>query len=84
MPYIRQSLTVWSATNAKRKVKGDLIFISRMSKGTIWINGKPFTYNADLVYHGKEALNKTAEDIIEDYEKKRRKKRVIIIKRKSR
>lgn len=83
MPRLRQELQVWSFTN-KKKTLPEFLFIDRKSIGTIWVNGKPFTYNAELVYHGEEALNKTAEDIIEDYEKKRRKKRVIIIKRKSR
>lgn len=81
MAQARQWLRVWSARNAKPK-KG--LFINKMSIGTIWINGVPFTYNADLVYRGEDALNTTIEDIYDDYEKRRTsKRRVIVIKKRS-
>ena len=56
-----------------RKTKG--VAINRNSIGTIWINGVPYTYNANLVYANKV----TVDQIVEDSQPKRK---IIIIKRK--
>lgn len=68
----------------RKAAKKELLFIDKRSIGTIWVNGVPFTYNADLVYHGEAAMNTTIEDIYDDYEKRRTsKRRVIVIKKRS-
>ncbi len=81
MATVRQKLVIWSARNPKGP-KG--LFINRMSIGTIWVNGVPFTYNADLVYRNEDALNTTIEDIYDNYEKRcTSKRRTIVIKKRS-
>lgn len=52
------------------------LFIDRKSVGTVWINGVPHTYNANLVYDHPV----TVDQIIEDSQP--RKKKVILIRRK--
>lgn len=56
-----------------RRARG--VAINRNSIGTIWINGVPYTYNANLVYANKV----TVDQIVEDSQPKRK---IIIIKRK--
>lgn len=72
MARARQILIIGSPRG--RKTKG--IAINRNSVGTIWIDGVPHTYNADLVYQNKV----TVDEVIED--SKPKKKKVIIIRRK--
>lgn len=59
--------------------KGNLLFIDRKSIGTIIIDGVPRSYNLDLVYNNEQP---TIDRMIEDSQKKKRKKKVIRIRRK--
>lgn len=78
MPSVYQSLRILSSKRKKIK-KG--IFISKHSVGTIFINGKPLTYNADLVYKDEDDI--TWQRIQEDYDRRhgKNRKRVIVIRR---
>lgn len=71
MARARQVLIIGSPRN--KKTKG--VAINRNSIGTIWVNGVPYTYNANLVYSNQV----TVEQIVEDSQPKRK---IIIIKRK--
>lgn len=74
MARARQILIIGSPKG--RKTRG--IAISKKSIGTIWVNGIPHTYNANLVYSNKV----TTEQIVEDDQKNKTKKRIILIRRK--
>lgn len=51
------------------------IAINKKSIGTIWVNGIPHTYNANLVYNNPVMV----DEIVEDSEPK---KKIIFIRRK--
>lgn len=72
MARIKQVLVIGSPRN--RKPKG--IAINKNSIGTVWINGVPHTYNANLVYNNQV----TVDQIVEDSQPKQK---IIIIKRRS-
>lgn len=74
MARARQILIIGSPKG--RKTRG--IAINKKSIGTIWVNGIPYTYNANLVYSNKV----TTEQIVEDDQKNKTKKRIILIRRK--
>lgn len=67
-----KQIIIWGRPR-NRKTKG--VAINRNSIGTVWINGVPYTYNANLVYANKV----TVDQIVEDSQPKRK---IIIIKRK--
>lgn len=77
MATIRQYLWVF------HKKHGDPrgIAINRKSVGIIYINGHPYIYRADLVYHGETP---SLEQQLEDYERKYHKpgRRIIVVRRK--
>lgn len=56
------------------------VAINRKSVGIIYINGHPYIYRADLVYHG---VTPTLEQQMEDYERKyhRPGRRIIVVRR---
>lgn len=68
-----KQIIIWGRPR-NRKTKG--VAINRNSIGTIWINGVPHTYNADLVYKNEV----TVDQVIED--SKPKKKKIILVKRK--
>lgn len=76
----RLRLRTFRATN-KNGSKGEIrgLFIDRRSIGTIIIDGRPYSYNLDLVYNKEQP---TIDRMIEDSQKKKRKKKVIRIRRK--
>lgn len=68
-----KQIIIWGRPR-HRKTKG--VAINKNSIGTVWINGKPYTYNSDLVYSNPV----TVEQIVEDNQPKQK---IIIIKRRS-
>ena len=70
-----KQVIIWGRPK-NRKTCG--IAINKKSIGTIWVNGIPHTYNANLVYSNKV----TTEQIVEDDQKNKTKKRIILIRRK--
>lgn len=67
-----KQVIIWGRPK-NRKTRG--IAINKKSIGTIWVNGAPLTYNADLVYSNQV----TTQQIVEDSEPK---KKIILIRRK--
>lgn len=78
MAVAAQRLKIVSFHGQGKKAKG--VLIDKRSIGTATINGKTYTYNADLVYHEY----KSVEEVVEDAEKKKptNKTRTIVIRRK--
>ena len=68
-----KQIIIWGHPK-NRKTKG--MAINRRSVGTVWINGVPHTYNANLVYDHPV----TVDQIVEDSQPRKRK--VILIRRK--
>ena len=67
-----KQIIIWGSPK-NNKSKG--VWINKKSIGTIWVNGIPHTYNADLVYNNPV----TIDEIVKDSQPK---PRVIIIRRK--
>lgn len=78
MARIKQALRILRRKDGR---KPKYLAVSRKSIGIIYINGRPYIYNADLVYHDQPV---TIEQAVEDYEKKthQNRRRVIVIRRK--
>ena len=71
-----KQIIIWGRPKNK---KSSGVWIDKNSIGTVWINGNPITYNANLVYNEYTPIEK----IVEDYEKLfKPKKRIIVIRRK--
>lgn len=67
----KQIIILGSPKNNKSKG----VWINKKSIGTIWVNGIPHTYNANLVYNNPVMV----DEIVEDSEPK---KKIIFIRRK--
>lgn len=68
-----KQIIIWGRPR-HRKTKG--VAINKNSIGTVWINGVPHTYNANLVYNNPVTVDKIVED-------SQPKQKIIIIKRRS-
>lgn len=73
-----QAIRMIVPRNRKRKSK--YVAVNRNSIGVLHIGGGIYTYNLDLMYDG--TAEATIDRIIEDSQKKKRKKKVIRIRRK--
>ena len=72
-----QILKIWRAKDRdKNKPKG--IWINKRGIGTMYVNGVPYTFNPELVANSYLEM----EEKIEEYYRRRSKKKVIYIRRK--
>lgn len=70
-----KQIIIWGKPK-ERKTKG--VWINRRSIGTVWLNGVPYTFNPELLATNTLDL----ESRIEEYYRRRSKKKVIYIRRK--
>lgn len=67
-----KQIIIWGSP---KNNKSNGVLINKKSIGTIWVNGIPHTYNANLVYNNPVMV----DEIVEDSEPK---KKIIFIRRK--